>query len=174
MERESQMEEARRRPRESTERLKKIKERHDAYNLLVTVAGDELEAANNVYMYGTRDFGGDSVEAWQAFDDHCKRACFNFKCAILSLHKLAEIAPSHVNPQTIRWIEDTINKIADLRIDYWEKWGKHMRAEAEVRMKPAGKWQCPAQVAEGITDMLTVEAANFCLNECKYQDRCQS
>ena len=166
MERESQEQEARRKLAKGKERLMNIKSKHKAFNLLVDVAADELESASDAYMEA------DTEEMWQEFNEHCEKACFNLKCAIATLHKLAETEPSQVNPEALRWLRDTINDIGNIRIGFWEKWGQQVKADRDAGRKPRGIWQCPAQVLHGITDMTTVEAAEFCLYKCEYQDRC--
>ncbi len=148
------------------ERLENIKGTLGAFNFLVDIAGDELGIAYDAYMEA------DTEEAWAKFDDQAKRAGFNLRCALLDLYKLAETEPSLVEPETIQWLKDTIDNIGNIRINFWQKWGKQVKADREAVRRPTGKPTCPAQVLHGITDMRTPEAIGFCLGRCEYQDRC--
>lgn len=173
---ESYLERERRRIREFTERLKKMNAKAKAYNLLVDLAGDELESAYNVYVDGTKDFGGDSVQAWQEFERHMQKAAFNFRCAIETLHKLAEISPSDVQPGAYKEIESLIDKAVNMRILYWERWGKRMQPEADARQRPTGVLTCPSLLYHrGVKDMtkMSAEDAEWCDKECPYRDRCE-
>lgn len=169
MEREGAREEAERLFRESTERLEKVREKHKAFQFLVDVAGSEMEAAYDAYMEA------DTEESWQEFELHAEHACFSFRCAILDLHKLAEVVPSMVDPQVMREIELIIDKINNLRIGYWQNWGKRVKAEREAGRRPTGKLVCPALLYYmGIDDManMGIEGIDFCLHKCPYADRC--
>ena len=159
IERESPEQEARRLLAESTARLKEAKERHRTYWSLIRLAGEEMESAYDAYMEA------DTEEAWQEFDSHATLAIQCLKTAIC-----------HMPDYTPLWVEkslkSTIEGIIDIRIDYWDRWGRKVKAEREAARRPTGAPTCPAQVLHGIRDMRTVEAAEFCLNRCEYQDRC--
>ncbi len=122
MERESPIEEVNRKLREARAESERGGERRTAYELLIGLAVDELEAADAAYMEL-----GNSEKAWAEFDNHAGRVCLNLKCIILELHKLAEISPSHPEVQLIRWAEETIDQITNIRINFWQKWGKKVK-----------------------------------------------
>lgn len=171
MERESEEQYLQRKLAEGKERLEKIKGKYKAFNLLVDVAGDELERANDAYMKA------DTEEMWQEFNEHCERACFNLGCSILTLNKLAETEPSCIDPQTMRWLKDTIEDIGNIRIGFWEKWGRQVKADREAVRRPHGYITCPSLlVHRGVKDMAAMSADDieWCLRECPYQDRCES
>lgn len=154
------------------ERLENIKETYKAFDFLVDIAVDELGIAYDAYMEL-----GDTEEAWAKFDDQVKRAGFNLKCALLDLYKLSETEPSLVKPQTIQWLKDTIDDIVNIRINFWQKWGKQVKADREAARRPTGKPVCPVMFYyRGVDNLLeaTPDDLKWCELECPYQDKCDS
>lgn len=68
-------------------------------------------------------------------------------------------------------LRKALDKAGDLRIQVWEL-QKAAEQKADIARRANGIPQCPAQVLHGITDTLSARAAEFCLHECEYQDRC--
>lgn len=154
------------------ERIEKIKGKYKAFNLLVDVAGDELERANDAYMEL-----GDTEEAWTSFNEHCERACWLLKCAILTLNELSETEPSCVDPQIRQWLDEVIDDIGNIRIKFWERWGKPVKADRRAVQRPGGILSCPAMLYHrGVKDMAeqSAEDTEWCVSKCPYQDRCDS
>ena len=151
------------------ERLEKIKGEYKAFNLLVDVAGDELEAADDSYMEA------DTEEMWQEFNEHCERACLNLRCSIETLNELATTEPSCVDPQIVRWLKDAIDQIVNIRIGFWEKWGKKVKADRKAVQRPDGVISCPSLIVHrGVKDMAAMSADDieWCLRECPYRKTC--
>ncbi len=150
-------------------RIEDIRGKYETFDTLVNVAGDELEMAEAAYMEL-----GDTEEAWISFNEHCERACFNLRCSIETLNKLAETEPSMVDQKTWKWLDDAIKEIGNIRIKFWKRWTKPMLKEREIVQRPTGKPTCPEQVLNSITDMRTPEAVEFCLRRCERQIQCDS
>lgn len=128
-----------------------------AFKFLIRLIGEELDLASDAYMDGGWDW-------WQPFELHAMRATIYLKDAL-------PYAPSFTTPEGEKALRHILTQIDDRRIDAWNQNQELMR-EQEVIRKPRGYWQCPAQVLEGIDRMDSPEAIEFCLNRCKYQDRC--
>jgi len=146
------------------ERVEKI----GAFNLLMNAASDELEAAEDAYMEA------DTVEAWQEFNEHCEWASFNLKSCILGLNKLAEIAPSSIDPDAIRRIKDAIDQITNIRIGFWEVWGKRMKANDDAKVMAMERWTCASLLVAGIRygDMESAKGEAYCKNQCRFRETC--
>ena len=160
---ESPEQEARRKLAESTQRLEEARERHRVYWFLIRLAGEEMEAAYDAYMEA------DTGEAWAEFDSHAAKAAQMLKDAIC-----------YIPDYTPLWVEEmwkaTIEGIGNLHIDYWERWGKRVKAERKAVRRPHGYISCPSLlVHRGVKDMTTMSADDieWCLRECPYQDRCE-
>ncbi|MFC1939982.1 hypothetical protein ACFLXO_04795 [Chloroflexota bacterium] len=143
-------------------------EKIGAFNLLINGVADELELANDAYMEA------DTIEAWQEFNEHCEWASFNLKSCILVLDKLAETAPSSIDPDAIRRIKDTIDQITNIRIGFWQKWGKRMKADDDAKVIAMERWTCASLLVAGIYkgDMDSVEGEAYCKNQCRFRETC--
>ena len=168
---EEYLERGRQRLREGAKRLERVKLHTVRYDLLVDLAGDELEIAASAYGCGTEKFGGDSIEAWEKFNKYCEDAISDLRCAIKELHSLAEIIPSDVDPKRIRSLETLIDRIVNTRIDFWDKWGKRMVKEEHDRVMALERWTCAALQVAGIphADMESEAGEAYCRNGCKYR-----
>lgn len=174
MEREDQKRYFQRKLNKGKKLLEDIKERNGVYQQFISVANAEVEKAQNTYEYGTKEFGGDSMEAWQAFERHIQQAIANFKLAMAQLHKIAEITPSNIPPEKYEEMSGIINKANDLLLTAWERWGKRMKADEVARVGAMTHWTCASLQAAGIrnADMESKAGEAYCHNECRYRETC--
>lgn len=81
------------------------------------------------------------------------------------------LAVPFTTPDGEALLRQALDKASNLRIQVWQL-QKAAEQKADIARRANGIPQCPAQVAAGITDTLSARAAEFCLHECEYQDRC--
>lgn len=123
---ESYLNREKRRYAEGKVRLERLKTHARAYSTSIGRASNYLEQAYLTYMEGDR------IEDWEEFESCMRAAVANFKSGIEALHRIAEIAPSSVEPERFKEIEDLIHKANDMLLSYYKKWGKRLKAEAGI------------------------------------------
>lgn len=154
--------------------LENIKEREGIYLCLIRVAKAEVEKAQCVYECGTKEFGGDSIEAWQAYSGHTRKAIAYFKLTMAQLHRIAEIMPSSVPLERYTEISNLINKTNNLLLTAWERWGKRMKVDEVKRVMAMTHWTCASLLVAGIrnADMESDAGEAYCHNECRFREDC--
>jgi len=153
-----EMEELKRMFREGKQRLQDMKDDKEAFDNALKVVGTFLDDAKVALECG------DSKASQREFRRALESMHFLIKGAL-------ELAPAFKTSEG----KTTLDKINNLRIDCWN-WGKRLEREYEAYREAIGYPACPVMIAEGVarvsSEMVSEKAVDFCLNECKYQDRC--
>ena len=160
MERESQEQYLKRKLAEGKARLQEMKDNKEAFDC-------SLEMVNWLL--------NDLEETGWPGPDECEEAYKEISRVLEWLHGYIkgalDLAVPFTTPGGEAELRQALDKTGNLRIQIWQL-QRTAGQKAYTARRANGIPQCPAQVAAGITDTLSERAAEFCLHECEYQDRC--
>jgi len=158
VERESPREEAERLLAEAKQGLRDMQDDSEAFKVSLELVGIHLDDAEVALERG--DSEASQREVTQALES----MHFYIRDAL-------ELAPTFTTPKSEATLKAMLDKVNNLRISAWQ-WGRRLKRERESLGEAMGNPACPAMIYEGITDMATERAIDFCLHKCPYQDRC--